>query len=149
MGTFRAIGISNFVRKDIEKLMKTAKVTPAINENQYNVFYHNDDTEAATKEYNISLHAFSPFTDFQMKKPETHHVWNDPVVMKVAAKHNVSGAQVGARWIWQHGNTFAFLSSNMAHQANSADFMGFNLTDEDMKVLDGIKKNKTNLEVLV
>jgi len=149
-GTFRAIGVSNFVRKDIEKLMKTAKVTPALNEVQFNVFHHNDDTSAASKEHNISVHAFSPFTDFKLPVPsESHTVFHDPIVKQIAGKHNVSAAQVAARWIWQHGNTFVFLSSNPAHQANSADFMGFTLPDEDMKMLDDIQMSQGNLDVLV
>lgn len=147
-GKFRAIGISNFVRKDIEKLMKTAKVKPALNECQYNVFYHNDDTEAAAREHDIPMHAFSPFTDFKMTKPEHETVFNDPTVKQVAAKYNVSAAQVAARWVYQRGNTFVFLSSNPAHQANSVDFMGFDLADADMTVLDDLKRGpKTSVFV--
>lgn len=149
-GTFKAIGISNFVRKDIEKLMKTAKITPALNEVQFNVFHHNDDTAAASKEHHIAVHAFSPFTDFKLPVPsESHTVFHDPTVKQIAAKHNVSAAQVAARWIWQHGNTFVFLSSNPVHQANSADFMGFALPEADMKVLDTIQGNQTNHDVFV
>jgi diketogulonate reductase-like aldo/keto reductase len=139
-GTFKAIGISNFFRNDIEKLMKTAKVKPAVNEVQYNVFYHNDDTEAAARENNIPIHSFCPFTDFKMTIPEHQTVFSDPTVKQVAAKYNVSAAQVAARWIYQRGNTFVFLSSNPVHQANSADFMEFTLADEDMKTLNGLKQ---------
>merc|ERR1712113_792542 len=111
------------MRKDIEKLVRNAKVVPAVNEVQFNVFHHNDDTVAACQEHNITLLAYSPFTDFKMPVPsENHTVFHDPTVLRVAAKHNVSAAQVAARWIWQHGHMFTFLSSNPAHQANSADF---------------------------
>merc|ERR1711959_669538 len=53
----------------------------------------------------------------------------------VATKYNVSAAQVATRWLYQQDHVFVFLSSNPDHQANSADFMGFELSDEDMQTL--------------
>lgn len=146
-GVFKAIGISNFVRRDIEKLVKAAKVMPAVNQCQVNVFHHNDDMAASCREHNITVEAFAPFTDFKMPVPsEAHTVFHDPTVLAVAETYNVSAAQVATRWLYQQGHMYVFLSSNPGHQANSADFMGFELTDEEMQTLSSIQDNMGRVE---
>jgi diketogulonate reductase-like aldo/keto reductase len=148
-GVFKAIGISNFVRRDIEKLVKSAKVMPAVNQCQFNVFHHNDDMAAACQEHNITVEAFAPFTDFHFPIPsEAHTVFHDPTALAVAQKYNVSAAQVSTRWLYQQGHPFVFLSSNPDHQANSADFMDFELTDDDMQTLSSIRDKLSSVELV-
>ena len=112
------------------------------------MFHHNDDTALACKEHNITLEAFAPFTDFRLPVPsEKHTVFHDPTVLKVAAKHNVSAAQVALRWILQHGHILTFLCSNSAHDVNDADVFGFALDAADMTVLDRIQTNASDAEL--
>jgi len=62
-------------------------------------------------------------------------VFTDPTVTSIAAKHNVSAAQVALRWIVQRGDLFTVLSSSAAHQANDAALWGFALEDGEMASL--------------
>ena len=54
-GVLRAIGVRNFRRNDLQQLMQTAKLKPAVNQVQINLWYHNDDTAAYCAENNITL----------------------------------------------------------------------------------------------
>ena len=62
-GVFKAIGVSNFVTADLQDLATTASVMPAVNQVEYNVFWHNEETAAFCKEHNITLQAYAPFAD--------------------------------------------------------------------------------------
>jgi len=133
-GTLRAIGVSNWRVKDFQKLKFT--VPPAVNQIQFNVFSHDDATAKYCQEHNITIEAWSPLGD---PARTGKSVFSDPHVTSVAAKHNVSAAQVALRWIVQKGHPLTFLSANKAHQANDADLWSFTLDDDDVAVLDKLK----------
>eukprot|EP00929_Paragymnodinium_shiwhaense_P026329 TRINITY_DN15687_c0_g2_i1.p1 TRINITY_DN15687_c0_g2~~TRINITY_DN15687_c0_g2_i1.p1 ORF type:complete len:321 (+),score=68.35 TRINITY_DN15687_c0_g2_i1:69-965(+) len=132
-GALKAIGVSNWGPKQFEGLKYT--VPPAVNQIEYNVFTHNEETEKYCKAHNITIEAWSPLGD----PARTHKsVFTEPAVTTIAGKHNVSAAQVALKWILQKGNTLTFLSSNKDHQGNDADLFRFTLADDEMATLDGL-----------
>jgi len=136
-GALKALGVSNWGPKSFEKLKYTVK--PAVNQIEFSVFSHDDQTEQYCKENNITIMAWSPLGD----PSRTHRsVFSDPTVTTIAHKNNVSQAQVALRWILQKGHPLAVLSTNKDHQANDADLFSFKLDDDDMSALDKVKDKK-------
>jgi len=133
-GVLRAIGVSNFNKKNLEGLLKTAKVKPAVNQIMYNIFSHDDEAIQYCRENNITVEAFSPLGSYV--GPTKGSVFHDPTIKNIAAAHKVSVAQVALKWIVQRGDLLAVLSGNKTHQANDADLFNFELTLGDMNVLD-------------
>jgi len=136
-GILRAIGVSNFKRKNLEGLIKSAKVMPAVNQIVYNVFSHDEDAIRYCRDKNITVEAYSPLGSWVHLK-SGQSIFSDPTVKSIAASHNVSTAQVALKWIVQRGDILTVLSSNKAHQANDADLFSpdFRLSDSEMKDLD-------------
>jgi len=135
-GTLKAIGVSNFKTHDLQNLLKTVKVIPAVNQIHYSVFSHDEDTISFSRAHNITVEAYSPLNaHFNHNKS----VFSEPTVVSVAKKHNVSPAQAALRWILDRGDILAFLSSNETHMRNDADIFGFKLDDEDMEKLNAIQ----------
>ena len=62
-------------------------------------------------------------------------VLHHPRVLKVAASHNRSAAQVALRWVTQQGVVAVSASSNPAHLASDLGSFSFNLTGAEMKAL--------------
>lgn len=145
-GVLRAIGVSNFADGDLRDLAKTARMTPAVNQVEWNVFYHNDATAEYCKEHNITIEAYAPFTD-EYNVFNRRSVSKDPTVMRIAAKHNVSAFQVAGRWVVQAGHVVTFGSSKKSHQANSADIFGWSLADDDMQALNAVQHSHASLVV--
>merc|ERR1712066_1108219 len=116
-------------------LLKTAKVMPAVNQVEYNIYHHNEDTVQYCRQKNITVQAYSPLGSWT--GPTSKSVFKDATVLKIAAAHNVSAAQVALKWIVQRGDILAVLSANKAHQANDADLFSpdFQLSDSEMKDL--------------
>ena len=128
----RAIGVSNFRRSDLEALLSTAHVVPAINQVELNVLNLDDDTIAFSCVHNITIEAYSPLG-------HTGHSGNitaNAAVHAAAAAHNVSAYQVALRWILQHGHVLTFQSSSQEHQQQDADLFSFALAAAEMAALD-------------
>jgi len=142
-GKLKSIGVSNWGPKQFKGLKYT--IPPAVNQVQFNVYSHDDATEKYCKENNITIEAWSPLGD----PARTHKsIFSDATIKGIAAKHNVSAAQVALRWIVQKGHALTFLSSNKEHQANSADLFGFNLEDDEVSKLDGLRVSEETTVVV-
>merc|ERR1712228_515328 len=133
-GKLKAIGISNFNKRQIQNILKGATIPPAVNQIGYSVFSHSEDTIKFCHDNNITVEAYSPLGGAHGGKS----VFKDPTVKSIAASHNVSAAQVALKWIVQRGDTLTVLSSSKAHQANDADLWGFTLGDDEMAKLGDI-----------
>lgn len=136
-GILKAIGVSNFGRKNLEGLLKSAKITPAVNQVMYNVYHHNEDTIQFCRDNNITVEAYSPLGSWT--GPQSASIFKDPTIKSIAASHNVSTAQVALKWIVQRGDILAVLSDNKSHQANDADLFSFHLSDADISSLDQLQ----------
>jgi len=135
-GVLKAIGVSNFKRSNIESLMKTAKVVPAVNQIKHNVLSHDDDTISSSLAHNITIEAYSPLKS---------GISRNRVIQSVAAAHSVSTYQVALKWILQHGHVLTFESKSTAHQKEDADIFNFTLTDDEMSKLDGLQTSSATL----
>jgi len=137
LGQLRAIGISNFGAGRSLTLFCAdgCEIPPAVNQIEYSVLHHDDETIEFCRTHNITVEAYSPLGGTH----STHgSVFTDPTVTKIAADHNVSAAQVALRWIVQRGDTLTVLSTSSEHQANDADLWSFELTAREMGQLDGV-----------
>jgi len=133
-GALRAIGVSNFDSKALEKLMRTVKVPIAVNQIDYSVLSHDEETITFCRAHNITVEAYSP-----LGGAHSHgSVFSEPTVLSIAKAHSVSAAQVAIRWIVQRGDILTVLSGNPAHQANDADVFGFSLSEAEMVQLGNV-----------
>lgn len=142
-GKIKAIGVSNFNEKQMEEILKHAKVPIAVNQVRYNPFNHNEDIIAFNDAHNITTMAYSPLAHGEAG----HSVFSDETIKGMSVAHNVTAAQVALRWIVQRGHTMAVLSGNKEHQANDADLFGFELTDDEMTTLTELQHNSAQVVV--
>jgi len=142
-GVLKAIGISNFKCDSIQKLMRIAKVVPAINQIQHNILEHDDDTVACMAENNIILEAYSPLG----RSGESGNISGNPVIKSIAYNHNVSTYQIALKWILQNGHLLTFQSSSRDHQETDADVFKFNLTMSEMSMLGKLGASTPHITV--
>ena len=130
-GKIRAIGISNFRKHHLDELLKTANIVPAVNQNYLNPSDLQPDVLAANKEYDILNEAYSPLGTGDLLRNE--------LVAEVAATHNHSVPQVLLRWSLQHGFLPLPKSVHAEYIKANTDIFDFELTDDEMKKLDGLR----------
>lgn len=132
-GKVRAIGVSNFNIHHLEDILNEGKVKPVINQ----VEYHPHLTQVELREFcvreGIQMEAWSP-----LKKGE---LLTDPVIQKLAEKHQKTPAQIILRWDIQN-NVITIPKSIKEHRiVENADIFDFSLTEEDMQEINGLNIN--------
>ena len=130
-GKVRAIGISNFHRHHIEALLKTAKVAPMVNQIRLCPGDTQDDVVAASREHGMLLEAYSPLG--------VGKIFEVPEVKALAEKYGKSVAQICIRWSLQRGYLPLPKSVTPARIAENAKLFDFELDEEDVELLAGMK----------
>ena len=123
-GKVRAIGVSNFLRDDLESLLPSCEVRPMVNQ----VLLHIGNTPLALAEYceseGILVESYSPIAHGRILK--------NPQVAETAAGYGVTPAQLCVRYALQLGTVALPKSQNPEHMKENAD-VGFEISDADME----------------
>ncbi|MCV3296218.1 MAG: aldo/keto reductase [Oenococcus sp.] len=127
-GGTRAIGVSNFRETHINELLKTAEITPMVNQ----IFLNPGDQEKNLIKYNqdhkILTEAYSPLG--------TGQLLSRPDLKKIANKHNVSVAQILIRWNLEKGYLPLPKSTHQDFIKNNTQVFDFQLDSDDHRLLD-------------
>ncbi len=123
-GKVRSIGVSNFMRRHLDPLLKTASVKPDVNQIRLCPGDTQDDAVAASREHGILLEAYSPLG--------IGKVFSVPEVAQMALKYGVSVAQLCIRWSLERGYLPLPKSTHAERIAQNADVFGFTMTKEDI-----------------
>ena len=132
-GKLRAIGVSNFLKEDIDSLWETAEVKPMVNQ----VLCHVSNTPIDLIKYcqgkGIDMEAYSPVAHGEALKNEK--------IAEIAKKYGVSVPQLCIRYDIQLGMIVLPKTANPAHMKSNAD-IDFVISDDDMEVLKNIETIK-------
>lgn len=132
-GRVRAIGVSNFIIKDLKNLLASAEITPAVNQVEFHPFLYHKELLDYCKLKGILLEAHSPLT--HGKRLDT------PLLQEIAQKYKKSPAQVLIRWILQHGLATIPKTTSDNHMRENADVFDFEVAAIDMARLDSLNEN--------
>lgn len=129
-GKIRAIGISNFQPHHIEALMKTATITPMVNQIKLCPGTAQIETVKYCLDMNMLLEAYSPLA--------TGKVFEVKEIQDMAIKHGKSVAQICMRWSIQMGFLPLPKTTKGERMKENADIFDFFLSDEEVKLLTHI-----------
>lgn len=129
-GKIKAIGVSNFMIRHIEALLKTAKIVPMVNQIRICPGDLNRELIQYCEEKHILLEAYSPLG--------TGKAFGVQVLDDIAAKYDSTVAKVCLRWSLQHGFLPLPKSVTPSRIKDNADVFGFELAPEDMDKIDAL-----------
>ncbi|HLK44620.1 MAG TPA: aldo/keto reductase [Acidimicrobiales bacterium] len=129
-GLARAIGVSNFTRRQLEGLLRHASVPPSVNQVRASVFGYSKPVYELCQREHVAFEAYSPL---HRGKGLDH-----PTLASVAARHSKSPAQVLLRWGLQKNMVVIPKSVREARIAQNAELYDFVLSEEDMVALDAL-----------
>ena len=132
-GKLRAIGVSNFLKCDIDSLWETAEIKPMVNQ----VLCHISNTPLDLIEYcqskGIVMEAYSPVAHGEAMKI--------PAINDMAKKYGVTVPQLCIRYDIQLGMIVLPKTANPEHMKANAD-VDFEISDEDMEILKRVETIK-------
>ena len=131
-GQARAIGVSNFGRDRLAKLVDSNARTPAVNQVQFSPYHYRRRLLEYCLEHEVVFEAYSPLARGQGV--------NDLAITAVAARLGRTPAQVMLRWAIQHQAVVIPKSSHEERIRSNARVFDFELTDANMQTLDALDR---------
>ena len=132
-GKLRAIGVSNFLKEDIDNIWNNAEIKPMVNQ----VLCHISNTPLelidSCQGKGIVMEAYSPVAHGEALKI--------PAIAKMAEKYGVSVPQLCIRYDIQLGMIVLPKTANPVHMKDNAD-VEFIISDEDMEILKKVDRIK-------
>jgi 2,5-diketo-D-gluconate reductase A len=128
-GKVRAIGVSNFPPDRIMDLMIHNNITPAINQIEVNPFQQQIDTQKFLQDNSIRVEAWAPFAEGRK------NIFQNELLLLIAAKYNKSVAQVILRWLTQRGIIVLSKSTRKERMIENFRVFDFELGAEDLAVI--------------
>lgn len=95
-GRVRSIGVSNFQPEQLRTVLDDTGVTPAVNQVELHPYFQQTHLRGVHDELGIATEAWSPLG-------QGRGLLDDPVLGRIALKHERSAAQVVLRWHIQSG----------------------------------------------
>jgi diketogulonate reductase-like aldo/keto reductase len=132
-GKARAIGVSNYSIRELNKLLDKSDIVPAVNQVEFHPFLYQEELLRFCKNNNIQLEAYSPLTRGKRL--------NHPNILELAKKYNKTPAQVLMRWSLQHNVIVIPKSIHEARIKENSQVFDFQLEPKDMKLLDSLNEN--------
>lgn len=129
-GKIRAIGVSNFQKKHYDALAERCEIKPMVNQIEFHPGYTQIQTVEYSKEMGMLVQAFSPLG--------CGAVLGDATLASLAAKYNKSVAQICLRFVLQSGLNVLTKSVTPSRIAENADIFDFELSQEDMAVINAM-----------
>jgi diketogulonate reductase-like aldo/keto reductase len=154
----RSIGVSNFTIRHLTELLAETKTVPAVNQVELHPYLYQRDLIHFCAAKGIVIEAYSPLTKGEKL--------NDPKLIGLAKKYSRAGpqpaaprsrlplvdrlshrsetkstAQILIRWALQHGLAVIPKSANRGRIFENADVFDFEITLEDMQLLDRFNEN--------
>jgi diketogulonate reductase-like aldo/keto reductase len=131
-GYARSIGVSNFSRLDLDAVLEVADVPPVVNQIQLSPFEFRRALLEACKRHGVAVEAYSPLG--------TGRHLRDRQVVRIAERLGRTPAQVLIRWSLQRDLVVLPKSTHRERIEQNAEVFDFELSDEDMAVLDGLDR---------
>ena len=130
-GKIRAIGLSNFLKEDLDNILESCTVKPMVNQILAHISNTPKELVAYCEANDILVEAYSPVAHGELMK--------NGEVLKMAEKYGVSVPQLGIRYCLELGLLPLPKTANPAHMKHNAD-VDFSISEDDMTVLKNLEK---------
>jgi len=141
-GKTKAIGISNFSRAELERILKECSVVPAAHQLELHPWLQQKEFCEFNKSKGIHITQYSPFgnqNEIYDSGKNMGKLMDDPVLVEVGKKYGKNGAQTALAWGIAHGHSVIPKSKTPARI--KANLEGdFKLEPADLQKIDSVDK---------
>ncbi|MBN9177814.1 MAG: aldo/keto reductase [Microbacterium sp.] len=135
-GLTRSIGVSNFHRPHLERLLAETETVPAVDQLELHPAFAQRELRAFGADHGIHIEAWGPLGQGK------YDLFGEKAVADAAAAHGVTPAQVVLRWHLDHGIIVFPKSSTPERIAANFDVFGFDLTPDELAAIDAIDRGQ-------
>ena len=135
-GRIRAIGVSNFHRHHLERLEKSAKVLPAVDQIESHPYLNNQELIDFCHGKGMAVEVWSPLGG------TGGNLMEDAALRELAAKYGKTPAQIILRWDIQRNVIVIPKSTHQERIISNQEIFDFELPEEDMALINSLNRNQ-------
>lgn len=132
-GVIKSIGVSNCRKRHIERIMKTARIKPMVNQINISPINTHKEDYSFCCENNILIQAYSPLYTLRNDRFKSDQ---KQLIAELPQKYNKTMTQILLRWFYQKGIVTIPKSKTPSRIAQNYNIYDFELTQEDMQRFD-------------
>lgn len=136
-GKVKAIGISNYDEKRLERFIKQCHVIPAVNQIECHVYYQKYQFQKSLEDQGIKMQAWAPLA--QAKE----NLNKEMILFNIADKYHKTPAQIALRFLVQRGISVIPKSRRKERLIENINIFDFKLTNDEMKEIQKLDRNDT------
>ena len=134
-GRIRAIGVCNFLPDRLLDFYYNVEIKPQVNQIERHPHYQRAEDLQLMEELGVQPEAWAPFAE------GLKGMFEEPVLMEIAAKHQKTPAQILLRWNVQQGVIVIPKSVHRERMEENRKIWDFELDAEDMQRIAELDKN--------
>lgn len=131
-GLARSIGVSNFTRAHLARLLSASNTRPAVDQVELHPLFAQRRLRRLANRCGITIQAWAPLAE---GSPD---LLSSPTLRSIAQRHGVSPAQVVIRWHLQHGFVLFPKTQRPERMRENLNVFAFELSMADMHQIDGL-----------
>ena len=128
-GRLKAIGVSNFQPDRVMDLITFNEIVPAVNQVETHPFNQQIDNQKFLTGNKVQIESWGPFAEGR------NNLFQNELLLSLAAKYGKSLAQVVLRWLTQRGVVAIPKSVKKERIKENYDIFDFELSTEDMEAI--------------
>ncbi|WWR15993.1 aldo/keto reductase [Lachnospiraceae bacterium JLR.KK008] len=132
-GKIKGLGLSNFLPHHLSNILDHCKIKPLVDQLEIHPGYTQEAAVRYCQENDILVQAWSPLGRSAMLE--------NPVLKLFADKYQKSVAQICLRFLLQKGIVPLVKSSTAERMRQNQDIFTFEITEEDMSVINNMPQN--------
>ena len=132
-GLVRSIGVSNFKPHHLEQVISASGVVPTVNQVELHPVFQQKELCACCNDKGIVVQAWSPL----MRSA----VLDNPTLNAIAARYNVTVAQLILRFDVQKGISVIPKTTNKGRMAENFNIFHFEIAPDDVKLIEALDEN--------
>ena len=133
-GKIKSIGLSNFKKKNLDDILKIAKIMPVVDQVECHPYDPCDDLRVELDKIHCYIEAWSPIGRGNQE------LLKEEIFVELGKKYNKTVPQIILRWHIEKGNIIFPKSSNPVHIKENIEIFDFKLTKEEIEKIDGLKR---------
>lgn len=137
-GKVHSLGLSNWYVDEINDFLPRVEIKPALVQNEIHPYYQENDVIPYMQMSGIVVQGWYPLGG----RGHTAELLNDETISEIAVKHGKTSAQIILRWNLQKGVIVIPGSSNPEHIKENTELFDFELTEEEMNLINSLDKNE-------
>ncbi len=132
-GQAKAIGVSNYTVTHLEELLKNTDIIPAVNQVEIHVFLQQKELRAYCDEKGIIVEAYSPIAHGEGLDTKE--------LIEIGQQYSKTSAQVMLKWCAQNNMVVLPKSVTPSRISENADIFDFELSSDDLEIIDSLEKD--------